>query len=60
MIEKQVITTWNTPEEKMPPEDMIVAVTYSGKDGNIGSDHALGAATWSYDGPGWLVNELSE
>ena len=59
-MERQVITTWYTPEEKMPPDDIIVVVTFSGKDGNMAFDHALGTATWFNDGLGWLVTGLGE
>lgn len=30
MSERQVIVTWYTPEEKLPPEDMGVVATVSG------------------------------
>lgn len=30
MVERQVIVTWYTPEEKLPEEDVFVVVTLSG------------------------------
>ena len=60
MIEKQVIVTWYTPEEKLPPECVICAVTFSGKDGHSDYQHALGIASWMSDGHGWLVDGLSD
>ena len=60
MTERQVIVTWYTPEEKMPPEDLFVVVTFSGRDGNGIYEIAMGVATWSYDGLGWLVTGLGE
>ena len=33
MIERQVIVTWYTPAEKLPPENEIVLATVSGQNG---------------------------
>ena len=33
MIERQVIVTWYTPEEKLPADDNFMVVTISGKVG---------------------------
>ena len=35
MTERQVIVTWYTPEEKMPPEDLFVVVTFSGRANDV-------------------------
>lgn len=57
MIERQVIVTWYTPEEKLPEEDVFTIVTASGRIGNIGYDHAFAIATydksmgWTFDDP---------
>lgn len=60
MIERQVIVTWHTPEEKLPPEYMTVVATISGKtkrtdhDVFITYDHALAVMEWADDGCGWI------
>ena len=54
MVERQVFVTWYTPEEKMPPEDVFVPVTMSGKCGNIKFDHALVMAEWDKT-EGWYI-----
>ena len=40
-IERQVITTWHTPEERMPEEHVFVVCTISLKAEHITYDHAL-------------------
>lgn len=60
MIERQVIVTWYTPEEKMPPEGECVVVTVSGLDENIIYDHALQIGMWADDGCGWLIEGFTE
>lgn len=60
MTEKQVIVTWYTPKEKMPPENEIVVVTFSGRDKNRTFENTIGLAGWMNDGLGWLVSELSD
>ena len=42
--ERQVIVTWYTPEEKLPPDDGDVVVTFSGNYGQCSYRHALGLA----------------
>lgn len=54
-IERQVIATWYTPKEKMPPEGDTVLVTFSGKGGNITFDHSFAIASWFGDGEGWKL-----
>ena len=60
VVEKQVIVTWYTPEEKLPPEHEWVVVSFSGKDGNATYDHAIGIANYAEDGLGWLMEVLSD
>jgi len=60
LVERQTIVTWFTPDEKLPPEDVFVVVTFSGRCGNISYDHALGIATWFDDGEGWLLDGAPE
>jgi len=57
-IERQQIVTWYTPEEKIPPEDQTIAVTFSGKtpDGMI-YDHDL--ATAEYWDEEWHIRGLT-
>ncbi len=55
MIERQVITTWYKPTEKLPKDGEIVVATISGKTRNITFDHALVTAEY-YDGEGWCVD----
>lgn len=57
MVERQVITTWYTPDQKLPPEDIFVVATISGKLGNVTYDHALTLATW-YEDEGWVIDGL--
>ena len=52
-IVRQDIITWYRPEEKMPPENQTVVVTFSGKvDGNI-YINAIGTAIFYAEG--WEV-----
>ena len=60
MKERQVIVSWYTPEEKLPPEGMLVVVSFSGKDGNRHYDRTIGIAEWFNDGCGWMICELSD
>ena len=57
MIEKQVIVTWYSPQEKLPEEGVIVVATISGKSRNISFDHALVTAEY-YEGEGWCVEDI--
>lgn len=56
MIERQVIVTWYTPEEKLPEEDVFTIVTASGRIGNIGYDHAFAIATYDKS-MGWIFDD---
>lgn len=60
ITERQVIATWYTPEEKLPPEGMCVLVTVSGRDGNCSYNHTLQIASWMNDGLGWMVEGFSD
>lgn len=60
MIERQVIVTWYTPEEKLPAEGNFVVVSYSGRYGNVRCDHTFGIAEWFNDGLGWLIEGLPD
>lgn len=53
MIERQVITTWYTPEEKLPKDDYFVIVTVSGTLRNVTYDHAFAIANYIEDDGGW-------
>ena len=58
MIEKQVITTWYTPSEKLPENGNIVVVTVSGRTGNTTYDHAFALASYfDDDGDGWMIED---
>lgn len=57
-ILRQDIITWYTPQEKTPPDDVAVIVTFSGKVDNKTFDHAIGTAVF-YD-HGWDVIEVGE
>lgn len=58
--ERQVIVTWYKPEEKLPPEDEYVVITFSGRR-NINQSyiHALGIGVY-YQGDGWLIDGMDE
>lgn len=53
-VERQVIVTWYTPDEKVPEDGVIVVATISGKCKNITFDHALVTAEF-YEDEGWCV-----
>jgi len=60
MIERQVITTWNVPEEskgKLPEDDSFVIVTVSGKCDNVTYDHAFAIANYIEDDDGWYFDD---
>lgn len=57
MIERQVIVTWYSPQEKLPNDGDIVIATISGKSRNITFDHALVAAEY-YKDEGWCVEDI--
>lgn len=52
MIERQVIVTWFTPEEKLPPEDVGVQATVTAKGGNKEFIRAIITAYYCKD-EGW-------
>lgn len=58
MIERQVIVTWERPEDKLPPEFHTVVCTVSGKAGNITYDHAFMLMEYANDGCGWLSDDV--
>ena len=58
MVERQVIVTWYTPEEKIPKEDIVVLCTISGKTKNMTFNHALAFLMWS-DKYGWYSMDYS-
>lgn len=53
------------PGRKAPPDEKMVIVTLSGRDGSISYDHALGVGT-RYDNDngwcksGWIIEGLSD
>lgn len=50
MIERQVIVTWYTPDEKVPESDLIVIATISGKADGIQFNHSFAPLIWTgYD-----------
>ena len=55
LIERQVIVTWYTPKEKLPPEDTSVLVTVSGRRGSCLYDRALMIGEFSQD-EGWFLD----
>lgn len=58
MIEKQVITIWYTPDEKLPPDGEFVVVTISGRTNGITYDHALAIAEY-YTNDDWYVDGVA-
>lgn len=57
-IERQVIVTWHTPDEKLPEEGVFTIITFSGKRGSVTYDHAFGIADWDNDGEGWIIEGI--
>jgi len=55
MIERQVIVSWFTPEEKMPADDVRVVVSISGRKGKTVYDHAIAIGSYAQDGLGWEI-----
>lgn len=53
MIERQVIVTWEKPEDKLPGKFEFVIVTVSGDFGRIHYDHAFAIAEWCGEEEGW-------
>lgn len=60
LVERQVIVTWYTMEEKMPEEGQFTIVTFSGRWKNVTYVHTFGIAEWYDDGLGWTINGLPE
>ena len=56
MIERQVIVTWHTPEEKLPPVEQMVVASISGRRGNITFDHTFAIVEWWGD-EGWIISD---
>ena len=54
LIDRQVIVTWYTPKEKLPPDGMMVVASISGKNTsqNIEYDHAIAIMEYWNDS-GW-------
>lgn len=59
MIERQTIVTWYAPAEKLPPEDIFVVVTISGRQGHTTYEHALMLAIW-FEDEGWIIDGIEE
>ncbi len=59
VIERQVIVTWYTPEEKLPPDGLLVVVTASGRYKNVHYKNALAIGEY-YAGDGWYVDGKCE
>ena len=61
MIERQVIVTWNKPEDKLPPDGYTVVLTISGRHGNIIFDHALVCGSYfEGDRGGWCLEMFED
>ena len=59
MIERMVIVTWYTPEQKLPAEDEGVIATVSGDvKGVVFFEHAVITARWS-KAEGWYSDEYN-
>ena len=58
-VERQVIVTWYKPEEKLPPDDRDVIVTFSGSTRECMYIHAFGIAKCcsecEYEKPAWGI-----
>ena len=52
---RQDVVTWHTPEEKRPPEDEIVVITFSGPR----HIHSLGCGSYC-ENEGWLIYGMNE
>lgn len=49
MIERQVIVSWYTPEEKMPEQNKFYICTISAKSKSLRFDHVLMNLAWDED-----------
>lgn len=58
MVERQVIVTWFTPAEKLPPEDTVVVCTINGQYGSMRFDRAIVLLSWCKD-EGWYSTDYS-
>ncbi len=56
MIERQVIVSWFTPEEKLPPEGEGVVVTVNGRVRRTTYENALTMAYY-YKEDGWFFED---
>lgn len=56
MIERQVIVTWYTPKEKLPPEDEMVICTINGKAYGLIFENALVNLAYCTE-EGWYSTE---
>lgn len=58
LIERQVIVTWYTPAEKLPPQDGLVICTINGEADGVKFDHAMVMLEWD-DNDGWWSMDYS-
>lgn len=56
MIERQVIVTWYTPEEKLPEQNKFYICTISARSKSLRFDHVLMNLAWDED-DGWYSME---
>lgn len=60
---RQVIAIWYTPEEKLPDDDGLYVITFSGKTKDTSYSHVLGMARCSHEyedeDPAWGIQGLS-
>lgn len=54
MVERQVIATWYTPEEKLPEDEIFTVLTISGKVGGVTYDHTFAIGSY-YRDEGWYI-----
>lgn len=60
VAKRQVIATWYTPKEKLPPQDCYVVVSFSGHvPGECGYENVLGTGAY-YSREGWLIDGLTD
>lgn len=53
VVERQVFTTWYTPEEKLPEIEEITIATISGRNDKTIYDHTFALVVWCGDEEGW-------
>ena len=56
LIERQTITTWYTPDEKLPPVGEIVVASISGFSKHTTYDHTFALVEWYGDDFGWCLS----